>query len=373
MTLTTDTQPTTDDDLETAIGGFAERIAGATIGAFELVTIELGVRLGLYEALAVGPTSPPQLAERAGIDARYTREWLEQQATAGIVAVDADPVDRLEPDARIFSLPLAQQICLLDQDSLAYVAPLAKLAAGAAVCLPKVVEAYRAGTGLSFAEYGDDIRIGQALGNRPQFLNLLASAWLPTMPDVLDRLQEGAARVADIGCGTGWSSIAIGRAFPEATVDGYDLDEVSVSEARDLAEAEGLADRVRFEVRNAADAPAGSYDLVCCFEALHDMARPVEALTAMRSMLAAGGTVFIVDERAGEELTADDPDPMQRLFYAASVLHCLPVGRSEEPSAGTGTVFRTATLERYAVQAGFSSVEVLPIDHDMFRFYRLHP
>ena len=337
-----------------------------------MLTIELGIRLGLYEGLVAGAATPPELADRTGIDRRYAREWLEQQATAGIIAVDADPSDGHDPDARVFSLPLAQQICLLDQDSLAFLAPLAKFSVAGAVCLPDVVEAYRKGTGLTFGEYGADIRVAQSLANRPQFLNLLASEWLTAMPDVIERLAAGHACVADIGCGTGWSSIAIGRAFGDATVDGYDLDEASISEAQRIAQAEGLAERVRFEVRNAADAPPHSYDLVCCFEALHDMARPVEALRAMRAMLAPGGAVFIVDEKAAEHFTADDPDPMQRFFYAASVLHCLPVGRSESPSAGTGTVFRTATLDGYATDAGFSSVEVLPIEHDMFRFYRLH-
>ena len=148
----------------------------------------------------------------------------------------------------MFSLPLAQQICLLDQDSLAFLAPLAKFSVAGAVCLPDVVEAYRKGTGLTFGEYGEDIRVAQSLANRPQFLNLLASEWLTAMPDVIERLEAGHACVADIGCGTGWSSIAIGRAFADATVDGYDLDEASISEAQRIAEAEGLAERVRFEV-----------------------------------------------------------------------------------------------------------------------------
>jgi hypothetical protein len=121
------------------------------------------------------------------------------------------------------------------------------------------------------------------------------------------------------------------------------------------------------------DAEAGAYDLVCCFEALHDMAHPVEALAEMRRLAGDDGAVLIVDERAADALTPADPDPMQHLFYAASVLHCLPVGRSEEGSAGTGTVMRTATLERYAAAAGFASVEVLDVEHDSFRLYRLHP
>jgi 2-polyprenyl-3-methyl-5-hydroxy-6-metoxy-1,4-benzoquinol methylase len=373
MTITTESPESADTsvDLEEAVGAFAGRIAMATIGNLELLTIELGMRLGLYEALAEGPATPPELARRAGIDVRYAREWLEQQATAGIVAVDADPITDGDANDRLFSLPIAVQACLLDPESLACVAPMATLATAAPASIDAVVQAYRDGTGLSFGSYGDGVRNFQAAANRPQFANLLASSWLPAMPDVVARLEKGDARIADVACGCGWSSIAFARAFPYVTVDGYDLDKASIADARRNAEHEGLQGRVNFEVRDAADAPQASYDLVCCFEALHDLPHPVEALEAMRSMLAPGGTVFIVDERAADELTADDPDPMQRLFYAASVLHCLLVGRTEPDSAGTGTVLRTATLERYAAAAGFTSVEVLPVEHDMFRFYRL--
>jgi 2-polyprenyl-3-methyl-5-hydroxy-6-metoxy-1,4-benzoquinol methylase len=359
-----------EEDLETAIGEFAGRMAMAAIGTLELFTVELGHRLGLYATLAEEPATPPELAKRSGIDTRYAREWLEQQATSGIVTVDADPSDGVDPDARVFSLPLAAQACLLDPDGLAYMVPLAHLVADAPGSLSKVADAYRTGGGVSFGEYGDGIRHFQAAANRPQFVNLLASTWLPVMPDVVTKLERGG-RVADIGCGSGWSSIALARAFPTASIDGYDLDTASIDDARRLASAEGCDDRVRFEVRNAADGPAGVYDLVCCFEALHDMARPVEVLRAIKSTLAPEGAVFIVDQRA-EPFAPDNPDPIQHLLYAASVLHCLPVGRSEEPSAATGTMMQTKTLERYAAEAGVAFVEVLPIENDMFRFYRLH-
>jgi 2-polyprenyl-3-methyl-5-hydroxy-6-metoxy-1,4-benzoquinol methylase len=329
------------------------------------------MRLGLYAALAESPRTPPELAAAAGIDARYAREWLEQQATAGLVSVDADGVDG-DPDARVFSLPVAHQACLLDPDSLAHVAPLATFAVAGPTVFDELVDVYRTGAGISFGGYGANVRHAQELANRSQFTNLLAGEWLPTMPDVVSRLSARGSRVADIGCGCGWSSIAIARAFPETTIDGFDLDEASVADARTNAASTGVADRVQFEVRNSADAAAGTYDLVCCFEALHDMAHPVEALASMRAMTASGGAVFVVDEKAADAFSPDDPDPMQRFFYAASVIHCLPVGRSEDDSAATGTVMRTATLERYAADAGFTSVEVLPIDHDMFRFYRLH-
>lgn len=370
MTITQDIEVLDEVALNNAIGSFAERVAMAAIGAFELATIELGMRLGLYQALAEGPATANELASRAGIDARYAREWLEQQATAGVATIAVEPADG-DATKRSFALPIAHQVCLLDPDSLACVAPLATFAVAAPGILPELVEAFRHGTGISFAGYGEWIRRAQEAGNRPQFTNLLVPEWLAAMPDVVGRLQAGPARVADLGCGCGWASIAIARGFDTVTVDGFDNDVASIADARANAAAAGLESRVRFTVADAASADGG-YDLVCCFEALHDMAHPVAALAAMRRLAAPDGAVFVVDERAADALTANDPDPMQRLFYAASVLHCLPVGRSEDDSAETGTVMRTATLERYAAQAGFASVEVLPIDHDMFRFYRLH-
>jgi 2-polyprenyl-3-methyl-5-hydroxy-6-metoxy-1,4-benzoquinol methylase len=373
MTTTAPT-PTIDTpdqlDLEAAIGAFAQRVALAAIGAFELATVELGMRLGLYAALAEAPATPPELAARAGIDRRYAREWLEQQATSGFVEVVASPADG-NPDQRVFSLPTATAACLLDPDSLACVAPLATFATAGPAILPELEPVYRTGTGLPFSAYGDWIRRAQAAGNRPQFANLLVSEWLPTMPDVLRRLQRPGARVADIGCGCGWSAIALARGLEHVTVDGFDSDDASIDEARANAAEAAVGDRVRFHRQDAAAPAEGPYDLVACFEALHDMAHPVEALASMRAMAGTDGAVLVVDERAADALTPNDPDPMQRLFYAASVLHCLPVGRSEDGSAATGTVMRVATLEGYATSAGFRSVEVLPIEHDMFRFYRL--
>jgi 2-polyprenyl-3-methyl-5-hydroxy-6-metoxy-1,4-benzoquinol methylase len=177
--------------------------------------------------------------------------------------------------------------------------------------------------------------------------------------------------VADIGCGAGWSSISITRAYPKVRVDGFDLDEDSIAEAKANAETEGLTDRVTFQVRDASDPElSGKYDLAIAIECIHDMSRPVEALQAMRSMVANDGAVLVVDERVEENFTAPS-DEIERLMYGFSVLHCLPVGMAEQPSVGTGTVMRPATLRRYASEAGFSGVEVLPIEHDIWRFYRL--
>jgi SAM-dependent methyltransferase len=227
---------------------------------------------------------------------------------------------------------------------------------------------------VAWAEFGADMREAQAAQNRPIFLALLGTEWLPQIPDVHARLgMDPPGRVADVGCGAGWSSIAIAKAYPTVLVDGFDLDEPAIALAQASAAEHGVADRVSFHVRDIAEAGlTGRYDLVAGFEMLHDLARPVEALRAMRGLLAEGGTVLIVDERVAEDFTAPGGE-LERLFYGFSTLCCLPTGMAEQPSAATGTVMRPATLRSYAVEAGFGDVTVLPIEHDLFRFYRLQP
>jgi 2-polyprenyl-3-methyl-5-hydroxy-6-metoxy-1,4-benzoquinol methylase len=207
--------------------------------------------------------------------------------------------------------------------------------------------------------------------NRPHYMQFMGTEWLPKIPDVHGRLMaDPPARVADIGCGAGWSSIAIAKAYPKVRVDGFDLDETAIEMARRHASENGVADRVQFHVQDAADAAlSGRYDLVTAFECVHDLGRPVEALKTMRRLVADGGAVIVMDERVGESFAAP-ADELERFFYAASVLLCLHNGLADGP-AGTGTVMRPATLSRYAREAGFRDVEVLPIEHDFWRFYRL--
>jgi 2-polyprenyl-3-methyl-5-hydroxy-6-metoxy-1,4-benzoquinol methylase len=339
----------------------ADRLLDDSRAAMELYCVYLGERLGLYRALAgSGPVTPGELAAAAGIHPRYAREWLEQQAVSGIVELH---------DGR-FTLPPGHAEALADPDAEAFSAPLARMAVSLAGPLPELMEAFRSGGGVSWAAYGADGRESQAALNRVQFLNHLGSEWLPSMPDVHERLRQPGARVADLACGGGWSSIAIARAYPEVRVDGFDGDEASIALARANAVAEGLADRVRFHLHDVAGEPAAAgYDLVCVFEAIHDMARPVEALGAMRALAAPDGAVLVMDERTNEALTIGDPD--ERYLYGASVLVCLPAGMSEQPSAATGTVMRPDTFAGYAEAAGFGAVEVLDIEHRVFRFYRL--
>jgi SAM-dependent methyltransferase len=253
--------------------------------------------------------------------------------------------------------------------------PLAQLLVGATRPLPAVLEAYRNGGGVPFDEYGVDLREGQAAINYPAFWHQLPEEWLPAMPDVHARLQQAdpPARVADIGCGYGWSSLGMARGYPNVRVDGFDLDAPSIERARENAKRNHLEDRAYFQVRDAGDPSlAGHYDLVTCFEALHDMNNPVGALQTMRRLVKEDGTVLIVDERVGDAFTPTGND-VEWMMYGWSILHCLPVGMTDENAAGTGTVMRADTLRQYAKEAGFSKVEVLPIEHFFFRFYRLTP
>jgi 2-polyprenyl-3-methyl-5-hydroxy-6-metoxy-1,4-benzoquinol methylase len=346
-----------------------ERLSGATIAALDLFSVYLGDRLGYYRALADGNSvTSAELAERTGTAERYAREWLEQQAVTGILDVAAEG----DGASRRYRLPAGYAEVLADETSVNYLAPMAQIVVGTGGALPAVVAAFRSGGGVSFAAYGEDVREGTAAANRPLFDALLGQAWLPAIPDVHARLQnDPPARVADVGCGSGWSSIAIARAYPRACVDGLDLDAASIAAAREHAAAAGVGDRVAFHARDAGDpALAGTYDLAIAIECLHDMANPVGALRAMRSLIGEGGTALIVDELTPDVFLAPGDD-RDRLQYGFSITHCLPVGMVEQPSAGTGTVMRAATLRAYAAEAGFQSVAVLPIEDESFRFYRL--
>jgi 2-polyprenyl-3-methyl-5-hydroxy-6-metoxy-1,4-benzoquinol methylase len=348
----------------------AGRLFGAALGAYELMTVHLGDRLGYYRALAEdGAVTSAELATATGTDERYAREWLEQQAVAGILEVDDVQAAAAE---RRYRLPAGHAEALVDRDSLAHVTPMARYGVAFAQTIPAVEEAFRTGGGVAWEAFGRLGREGQGDANRPVFSNLLGSVWLPSIEDVDQRLRsDPPARVADVACGAGWSSISIARAYPKVVVDGFDLDEESVDLARRNLAGTEVADRVSFEVRDAGDPElAGSYQLVTVFEALHDMSRPVEVLRALRGLVAEDGAVVVMDERVADTFSAPG-DEIERIMYTYSVLCCLPVGRSAQPSAATGTVMRTDRLRSYATEAGFAEVEVLPIEHDVFRLYRL--
>jgi ubiquinone/menaquinone biosynthesis C-methylase UbiE len=344
---------------------FAERILAEVNNAMSTFNMYVGHKLGLYKTLAeTGPVTSEELARKTGYVERYLKEWLSAQTAGGYVGYNAA--------TRRFSLRPEHAAALVDQDSPVYMAPFVLFGPSTSATLPALIQAFRKGGGVSFQSYGQDCIEGIAYGNRPMYLHDLVEKWIPAMPDVHTRLQNGG-RVADIGCGVGWSTISLARGYPNAQVDGIDVDAASIEQARATAEKEGVSDRVTFHNTPAEKARLeGPYDLVTAFECLHDMPYPVEALGKMRELAGPGRTVLIADEAAGDTLE-ENCNFLGHFFYNVSVLHCLPQAMVFPDAGGTGTAIGPATVRRYAEQAGFTRVEVLDIENLFFRFYRLTP
>jgi 2-polyprenyl-3-methyl-5-hydroxy-6-metoxy-1,4-benzoquinol methylase len=343
----------------------AERMRRNVTGALELYTIYLGDQLGLYRALADGkPVTSAELAGRTGTAERYIREWLEQQAAAGLLTVD-DPA--AGPPDRRFALPAGHLPVLADPDDVRYQAFHSIAIARQARSLPDLVEAFRAGGAPRSQPWAPE---GRPEFNRAVFLHLLGTSWLPAIGVVDERLRAApGARVADLACGMGWSSIAIALAYPLVHVDGFDLDPDAIAAARGNATQAGVADRVAYYAASAEEM-SGQYDVVTIIEGLHDMARPVDVLRTARSLLTEPGWVVVADELTEEQFTAPAP-PLEQYHYGWSVLGCLPAVMGDPRTAATGAVMRPETLRRYAADAGFTTVEVLPAQTEEFRFYLL--
>jgi SAM-dependent methyltransferase len=339
------------------------------VGALHMVPLYLGVRLGLFRALAEAPGLDARgLAGACAVDERYAREWAQAETLAGLLIADTEDYATAQ-----FRLADGVQATLVDETNAAYLGGLPMAVAAVGTAVGRVLEAFRTGAGVPMDAYGPEVVHAQAALNRPAFVNELGSSWLPQLPGLHARLgdAEHPARVADVGCGTGWSSIELAKAYPHITVDGFDADTLSVDEARHNAEAHGVADRVRFHEVDVTDHGYGEsgYDALLFFECVHDFGRPVEALAGARAAVKDDGWVVVMDER-----TADRPqvgDPVETFFGCASVAWCLPQSRVVPECEAPGTVMRPATLEGFARRAGWAGVEILPIEHPFFRFYRL--
>ena len=347
-----------------------ERLFGATIGALELFSVYLGAELGLYRALEEhGPLTAPQLAEYAGIDRRYAREWLEQQAVAGLLEAEAQDV---AADERRFALPADHARVLAHPDDAAHLAPMAHMIAGIGGVLPRLAAAYRSGEGVPYEAYGAAFRHGQGHINRPAFLAELPGDWMDALPDVRDRLLRDGGRVADVGCGQGFASVAMAEAFPRAHVVGFDADAASIADARAFARERGVGERAGF-VHDDADRRRRPRSLRPRARA-RDAARPrppgrARSPPPARRSPTAGRCSSSTS--AWPTTFAAPGDETERMMYGWSVTHCLPTARVESASAATGTVMRTDTLREYAAAAGLPTVEVLPVDNDLLRLYRL--
>jgi SAM-dependent methyltransferase len=348
---------------------YAEKIFTAVLGCMETYSVFLGDRLGWFTALSDGPLTAAELAQRTSTVERYAVEWLEMQAVYGnlLVVDDAQGVR----NERRFALPAGAAEVLTDTHSLFYLGAYGQFAAAVGAQLDTLAAAYRDGGGVSWAALGLGARSAQAALNRPWFESRLAPALAGVAP-LQAVLAVDGARMADVGCGAGWSTIALAKAYPSATVVGFDVDGPSVDMARENAASAGVADRVSFRLAGGESVgDDGPFDAAFAFECVHDMPRPVEVLAAIRTAVRPGGAVVIMDEAVADTFTAPG-DVVEQAMYGFSILICLPDGLSSTPSAGTGTVLRRSILTDYATRAGFADVDVLPIeDFGFFRFYAL--
>ncbi len=340
--MTTHTQATIDPDRLNALLGQAVVEFGATVNAALVV---IGDRLGLYRALAdTGPLNPAELAEQTGTAERYVREWLGAQAASGYVDYD--------PGSGRYALTPEQAAAFADEASPAFVGGGFQVALGAAADIERIQEAFLTGQGMGWHEHGNDVFEGCRRFFEPGYGANLLDSWIPALDGVHARLQSGG-RVADVGCGHGASAMIIAQGYPNAEVVGFDYHDGSIAEARRRADAAGLSDRLRFEV-SAADAFAGSgYDLVACFDCLHDMGDPVAVAARVREALADDGTWMIVEPKAGDRVE-DNLNPVGRAYYAFSTMLCTPNSLSQSGGLALGAQAGEARLRDAVTRGGFT-------------------
>jgi SAM-dependent methyltransferase len=329
-----------DSKLQAFMGNFV-RDLGAVMHA---ATIVVGDQLGLYKALAEGPPmSAETLAQRTDTDARYVREWLAAQAASGYVDYDATS-DR-------FSLSPEQAFALAEEGSPAFVPGAFQIASAQFKAIPKMVRAFRTGLGLGWHEHDTALFHGTERFFRPGYAANLVSSWLPALDGIDTRLQRGA-RVADVGCGHGASTLIMAKAYPASRFFGFDYHAPSIDVARASAEREGLADRVTFDVAPAKSFPGRDYDLVAVFDCLHDMGDPVGAAAQVRQSLRDDGCWMIVEPFANDRLQ-DNLNPVGRVFYSASTMICTPASRAQEVGACLGAQAGEARVRDVVERGGF--------------------
>jgi len=326
---------------------FMIKMVGDMAAAMSGSLVITGVKLGLYGKLAqVGPATSRQLADELNLDERYVREWLAAQAASGFVDYDAAG-DR-------FSMNAEQMMALANEDSPVYVAPAFELIASGYIDEPKITDAFQSGAGVGWHEHHECLFRGCEKFFRPGYRANLVSAWLPALTGVVEKLERGA-RVADIGCGAGASTIIMAAAFPNSEFVGYDYHDKSIARAREAAEEAGYLPNLRFEVAKAKEASANDFDLVSCFDCLHDMGDPVGAATHVREMLKPDGTFMIVEPMAADNLS-ENLNPVGRMYYSASTMICTPGSKAQEVGLALGAQAGEGRLRDVLTKAGFSTV-----------------
>jgi SAM-dependent methyltransferase len=326
--------------LNAFIGQFVTDL-GATAHAGMVV---IGEKLGLYKALASGPMTPVQLAKKTQTDQRYLREWLASQAAGGYITYDEKSGE--------FSLTQEQAFALATEDSPAYLPGAFELALGSLSAVPRITECFRTGAGMGWHEHAEGVFHGCEKFFRPGYAANLVSAWIPALTDVKAKLEAGA-RVADVGCGKGASTLLMARAFPNSHFFGFDYHDKSIEAARQSAKRNGVADRVTFEVATAKQFPGKNYDFVAVFDCLHDMGDPVGAAAHIRQSLAKDGSWMIVEPFANDNLT-DNLNPVGRVYYSFSTLLCTPCSRSQEVGLCLGAQAGEARVREVVTSAGFN-------------------
>jgi SAM-dependent methyltransferase len=337
---TTQTPALDMDKLNAFIGQFVTDL-GAAVNTGMVV---IGEKLGLYKALANGPMAPSELAAKTQTDERYLREWLSSQAAGGYVTYDAA--------TNKFSLSPEQAFALATEDSPAYLPGAFELALGSLAAVPRIAESFRTGAGMGWHEHDDGVFHGCEKFFRPGYAANLVTSWIPALHGVKEKLETGA-RVADVGCGKGASTLLMARAFPKSRFFGFDYHDKSIEGARESARREGLADRVTFEVSKAKEFPGKDYDFVAVFDCLHDMGDPVGAAAHVRQSLAEDGTWMIVEPFANDQLK-DNLNPVGRVYYSFSTLLCTPCSRSQEVGLCLGAQAGETNIRNVVTSAGFS-------------------
>ena len=329
---------------EEKLHAFLDRAFTDLAASYGGVMVSLGDKLGLYRSLAgAGPLTSTELAERAGCAERYVREWLGSQVAAAYVDYDAA--------TETYELPPEHAAVLADPDSPALLTPAYNVPASMWMDEEQAVRAFRTGEGVPWGSHEERLFCGVAAFYRNAYIAALVPQWLPALDGVVEQLERGA-RVADIGCGHGHSTVLMAEAFPNSTFFGVDPHEGSIAAAVENAEAAGVSDRVSFSVGTAADHRERGFDLICFFDALHDMGDPVGAARHARSALAEGGTVMLVEPNASDR-AEDNEGPISRAYYSASTTLCCAHALSEGGEDVLGAQAGAARLGEVFAEAGF--------------------
>jgi len=340
----------------------AFRVIGDTSGAFTMALAYIGDRLGIFQAMAgAGPLTSEELARKTGLQERYVREWLKAMVTSEYINYD--------PAAQKFMMTDEQAFVLVNPDSPMYVGGLIQMGTPTTIHYNKLIEAFKHGGGVSYAELGPDVMEGTEKLFRTGYVNFLVSEWLPAVPGLVDKLKAGCEAV-DIGCGAGQALIQMAKAFPNSRFTGIDNDAASIEKAKKNVAAEGVAERVKFIQLSADQVPANpKYDLICTFDCVHDMVNPRGALKAIRQALKDDGVYFWTEPNASERLE-ENINLLGRVFSTISTLHCMTVSLALN-GEGLGTVIGEGGARELAKEAGFSKFEKLPIDNPFNQFFAL--